>query len=72
MRNLSETEILSLTGLLRMEKDGLALTRTLQSLISDDDLKKESEAGILASEGRIKAIQQFINENQVTTTGEVR
>ncbi len=70
MRKLSEAEVLSLTALLRMENDSLAVAKTMQSVISDDDLKKQAEAGVLAMEGRIKGIQQFINENGVT--GEVR
>ncbi|WZL71988.1 hypothetical protein QBE52_12850 [Clostridiaceae bacterium 35-E11] len=72
MRKLTEGEILSLTGLLKMEKDGLAVSKAMQALITDQDLKQQAEAAILATEGRIKGIQQFINENQVTTTGEVK
>jgi hypothetical protein len=70
MRKLSEAEVLSLTGLLKMENDSLAVAKTMQSVISDDELKKQAEAGVLAMEGRIKGIQQFINENGIT--GEVR
>lgn len=72
MRNLAEGEMLSLTGLLKMEKDGLAVSKAMQSLITDEDLKKQAEAGVLATEGRIKGIQQFINENNVAPTQEVR
>jgi hypothetical protein len=70
MRKLSEAEVLSLTALLKMENDSLAVAKTMQSVISDDELKKQAEAGVLAMEGRIKGIQQFINENGIT--GEVR
>lgn len=66
MRKLAEGEVLSLTGLLKFESDGLAILRTMQTLIADDELKKQAEAGILAAEGRVKGIQQFINENSVT------
>ncbi|APC42293.1 hypothetical protein [Clostridium estertheticum] len=66
MRQLSEGELLSLTTLLTMEKDGLAVAKTMKNLISDEDLKKQAETGVLATEGRIKGVQQFINENQVT------
>lgn len=72
MRKLSEGELLSLTGLLTMEKDGLAVARVMKNLITDEDLKREAEAGVLAAEGRIKGVQQFINENQVTNTGGAR
>jgi hypothetical protein len=65
MRTLSEVEILSLTGVLKMESDGLAMQRAMESLITDEDLKRQSEASLLATEGRIKGIQQFMNENKV-------
>lgn len=71
MRKLSEAELISLTGLLKLENDGLAVSRAMQVLISDDDLKKQAEAGILAAEGRINGIQQFINENRITGNEEV-
>jgi ferritin-like metal-binding protein YciE len=66
MRRLAESEIISLTSMLKMEKDGLAVARGMQTLISDDELKKTAEASILATEGRVKGIQQFINENKIT------
>jgi len=72
MRNLSEAEILSLSNLLKMEKDGLAVSRAMHELITDDEFKRMSEAGILAMEQRTRAIQQFINENHITETREVR
>ena len=72
MRKLSDGEMLSLTNLLKLEKDGLAVSRAMQTLITDEDLKKQAEAGILEAEGRIKGIQQFISENRVTGTGEVK
>lgn len=65
MRKLAEGEILSLTGLLKLESDGLAVSRAMQSLITDDDLKKQAESSILAAEGRIKGLEQFINENGI-------
>lgn len=70
MRKLSDGEVLSLTMLLKMEQDGYSVSKAMQALITDDELKKQAEAGLLAMDGRIKGIQQFINENQVT--GEVR
>jgi hypothetical protein len=72
MRKLSEAEVLSLTALLTMERDGLAVSKAMQTLIADDELKKQAEAGVLAAQGRVKSIQQFINENQITGTGEVQ
>ena len=72
MRKLSEGELLSLTGLLSMEKDGLVVAKVMKNLISDEELKKQAEASVLAAKGRIKGVQQFINENQVTITGGVK
>ncbi|NMA66391.1 MAG: hypothetical protein GX957_09160 [Clostridiaceae bacterium] len=72
MRKLSEAEVLSLSTLLTMETDGLAVSKAMQVLINDDELKKQAEAGVLAVQGRITSIQQFINENQITGTGEVQ
>ncbi|MBE6066085.1 MAG: hypothetical protein E7211_00070 [Clostridium lundense] len=60
MRKLAENEILSLTGLLKLESDGLAVSKAMQSLITDDDLKKQAKAGMLAAEGRIKVQQMLI------------
>ncbi len=71
MRNLSPHEVLTLSGVLKMEKDGLALARATQELIADEQLKKQADAGILAAEGRIKGLQQFVTENQLLSIEEV-
>jgi len=71
MRKLSEVELLSLSGMLAMETDALAGAKATQQLIDDEDLKKLGQAGILASEARIKGMQQFINENGIINTKEV-
>lgn len=65
MRNLSEAENLSLASILKMENDGLIMQKAISSLISDEDLRRQSEASILATEGRIKGIQKFIEENNI-------
>lgn len=65
MRTLSEIEKLSLAAVLKMENDGLIMQRAISTLISDEDLKRQTDASILASEGRIKGIQQFIKENKI-------
>ena len=65
MRILSEVENLSLAAILKMESDGLIMQKAIDSLISDEDLKRQSEASILATEGRIKGLQQFIGENKI-------
>ncbi|HDK7162070.1 hypothetical protein CF065_01060 [Clostridium sporogenes] len=72
MRKLSEAEVLSLTALLKMEQDGLIVQKAMNTLITDDNLRRQGEASTLASEGRIKGLQQFINENQIITPREVQ
>ena len=71
MRILSETEKISLAAVIKMESDGLLMQRAINMLISDEDLKRQSESSILATEGRIKAIQQFIVENEILLSEEV-
>ena len=41
------------------------MQRVLNSVITDDDLKRQSEASILATEGRIKGLIQFMKENEL-------
>ncbi|EAA0008404.1 TPA: hypothetical protein ACMVTQ_002497 [Clostridioides difficile] len=71
MRILSETEKISLAAIIKMESDGLLMQKAINMLISDEDLKRQSESSILATEGRIKAIQQFIVENEILISEEV-
>ena len=70
MRKLSEAENLSLAATLKMENDGLIMQKAINSLISDEELRRQSEASILATEGRIKGIQKFIEENNVPVVKE--
>lgn len=70
MRTLSDVENISLATILKMETDGVILQKAMDSLISDEDLKRQSEASILATEGRIKGIQQFIKENNISVAKE--
>ena len=70
MKQLSEVEILSLTAILKAESDGLKMQRALNTVITDEDLKRQSEASILAAEGRINGLIQFINENNILTNKE--
>lgn len=71
MRTLSEAEKISLAAVIKMESDGLLMQTAINILISDEDLKRQSESSILATEGRIKAIQQFIVENEILVPEEV-
>ncbi len=70
MKQLSQVEILSLTAILKAESDGLKMQRALDTIITDEDLKRQSEASILATEGRINGLIKFINENNILTTKE--
>lgn len=70
LRDMSDGELINLSGILTMEKDGLAVARAIQPIISDDKLKTQAESAIMAAENRIKGIQQFINENNVNLKGD--
>ncbi len=70
MKQLSQVEILSLTAILKAESDGLKMQRALNTIITDEDLKRQSESSILAAEGRINGLIQFINENNILTNKE--
>lgn len=69
MRNLTPNEVLSLSALLEMESNGLAVSKASHHAINDDELKSIAQAGIMASEARIKGIQQFITENGIVSGG---
>ena len=43
MRNLTEAEMLSLTGLLKLEQDGYIVSKALQTL-PDEELKKQGSS----------------------------
>lgn len=64
MKKVSEVEILSLIGILKMENDAVKAQKAINALITDEDLKRQGEASVLAAEGRIKALKTFIKENQ--------
>lgn len=70
MKQLSQVEILSLTAILKAESDGLKMQRALNTVITDEDLKRQSESSILAAEGRINGLIQFITENNILTNKE--
>lgn len=64
MKKVSEVEIISLIGLLKMENNAVKAQKAINALITDEDLKRQGEASVLAAEGRIKALKTFIKENQ--------
>lgn len=72
MRQLSEVELLSLTAVLKAESEGLKMQKALNNIITDDDLKRQSESSILATEGRLNGLIQFIKENNILTNEEVK
>ncbi|MCK8817138.1 hypothetical protein MWH28_07165 [Natroniella sulfidigena] len=71
MRELTQAEKLTLRELLQMETNALTKAKATQEMIGDEALKKEAESAILAMEGRIKGMQQFINENNIINSQEV-
>ena len=71
MKQLSQVELLSLTAILKAETDGLKMQKAINTVITDEDLKRQSEASILAAEGRLKGLIQFIKENDILNGKEV-
>lgn len=65
MRALSDVEKISLAAILKMESDGLVMQKAINTIITDEDLKRQSEAGILAAEGRLNGLYKFIVENVI-------
>lgn len=47
-----------------MENNAVKAQKAINALITDEDLKRQGEASVLAAEGRIKALKTFIKENQ--------
>lgn len=72
MRDLTPGEMLSLREMLTAETTGLVSLKTMQPLISDQKLKGSCDAGIQAAEARIRSMQQFLQENQIVSVGEVQ
>ena len=70
MKQLSQVEILSLTAILKAESDGLKMQRALNTVITDEDLERQSESSILAAEGIINGLILFINVNNILTNKE--
>lgn len=72
MRALTPGEILSLSSLLQMESNALAVAKASLMAINDEQLKTLTQAGITAAQSRIMGLQQFIAENQVAPIKEVQ
>jgi ribosome recycling factor len=66
MRDLAEHEKVSLREILQMETNGLAKLKASKKMIQDEELKRQADSAVLAAEGRIKGIQQFITENGIS------
>ncbi|MFZ5353042.1 MAG: hypothetical protein ACOZCL_10010 [Bacillota bacterium] len=66
MRNLAPNEILSLSKMLQMEANSLAIAKAAVNVVTDEKLRSLTQSGINAMENRIRGIQQFVNENQLT------
>lgn len=72
MRQLTANEILTMSKLLKSEVNGLAVAKASMAAISDEQLKTLVQSGIAGAQARIKGLQQFIDENNVTSMGEVQ
>jgi len=65
MRKIAPAEMLELTSLLSMEATTLANAKTVLEMIKNDELKRLLDSFIQISEGKVKDIQQFVNENGI-------
>ena len=72
MRDLAPGEILSLGALLQMEINALAVAKASYSAMNNEQLKALAEAGVAATQGRIKGLQQFITDNRIADIKEVQ
>lgn len=72
MKQLTPSEVLLLREMLQMETNALAKAKVTQAAITDQQLKSQAESEILAAEGKVKAMQQFITENNLLTSMEVQ
>lgn len=68
MRNLTDAEMIALRELLQVETNELAKAQASQAMITDEDLKRQAESGIMACKARINGLRQFIEENKVIST----
>lgn len=71
MRKLSEAEVLDLNAVLQMETLALDKARAMHVVAKDEHIKELISASIVAGEGRIRGIQQFVSENDILEPGEV-
>jgi len=55
-----------------METNSLAVAKATVGVITDQQLKNLTQAGMTASEARIRGLQQFITENEIVETAEVQ
>lgn len=70
MNKLPVNEILSLSKLIQMETNTLALSKAGMIAITDAQLKAQTQSGIHASEARIKGLQQFIQDSNIVYNAE--
>jgi phosphopantetheine adenylyltransferase len=71
MRQVTTNEVLALNKFLQMETNSLSMAKAGINIVSDEQLKTLTQAGITATEGRIRGIQQFIVENNITSAANI-
>jgi len=67
---ITPSEALVLSKMLQMETTSLAMAKAGINLIGDDDLKDLAKSGIQAAEARIKGLQQFVTNNDISVISE--
>ena len=66
----SNLEVLELSKKYDNVYAAIGYDHSVANEITDEDLKRQSESSILAAEGRINGLIQFINENNILTNKE--
>jgi hypothetical protein len=72
MRQIAPNEIQAINKMLQAETNGLAMARVALHSMTDDALISLTKTSIDAGEARIRALQQFIMENDIVREGAVQ
>ncbi len=69
LRQLTSSEELSISKLLQLETNSLVIEKAGIHVIADEELRMQAESGIMATEARIRGLQQFLQENNIAEEG---
>jgi len=67
MKQLTQSEIISISTLIGQEANGIAVAKAAINAISDEQLRNMVQSAITAAESRIRGLQQIIHEHNIST-----